>query len=87
MSILKHLLGQRQKKTANKAKERLQIILAHERAERSTADFLPQLKEEILQVVSKYVPIERKNLQIQLDKAGDYEVLELNIVLTDQKKD
>ncbi|BBI99328.1 cell division topological specificity factor [Ferrigenium kumadai] len=72
-----------EKKTASVAKERLQIILAHERAGRgaATPDYMPALQEELLAVIAKYIHIDRDSFKVQLEKHGDYEVLELNITL------
>lgn len=80
-ALLDQLRGSR-KKSAVVAKERLQIILAHERAGRGGAlDYLPALKEELLEVISRYVQIDRESLKVNLESHGDYEVLELNIML------
>jgi len=83
MALLDYLLGQRKKKTANVAKDRLQILLAHERSARNAPDYLPQLREEILAVIAKYVDIDQDKLQISVDEANGFEVLELNLVLPD----
>jgi cell division topological specificity factor len=69
------------KTSANTAKERLQIIVARERLTRGGPDFLPLMKEELLIVVRKYVMVDDTAVQMQLDKDGDCEVLELNITL------
>ena len=79
MTILNYLLG-RKKKSASVAKERLQIILAREHADRDGPDFLPALKKDILEVVAKYVKIDLDRIQVKLDKTEDTEILELNIV-------
>ncbi len=42
MALLDYLLGQKKKKSANVAKDRLQILLAHERSERKAPDYLPK---------------------------------------------
>lgn len=69
------------------AKERLQIIVAHERSrKRNSPDYLPALKKELLDVVRKYVPIKQDQVKIHLDREGDYEVLELNITLPDDEQ-
>ena len=75
----------RSTKTASAAvaKERLQIIFAHERRPASTPDFLPSLQKDILEVVRKYVPIQEEQIRLSLDRSGDCEVLELNISLTE----
>jgi cell division topological specificity factor len=83
ISGLIDLLRGEEKKTASVAKERLQIILAHERAGRgaATPDYMPALQEELLEVIAKYIHIDRDSFKVQLEKHGDYEVLELNITL------
>lgn len=70
--------------TASIAKERLQIIVAHERTTRSQPDYLPQLQQELLDVIRKYVPINEDDIQVQLDKNGNCSVLELNVTLPDR---
>ena len=52
MSILSYL-RRRSNTTASVAKERLQIIISHERSQRDTPDYLPQLQKEILAVIAK----------------------------------
>lgn len=79
MSILTFLLGQK-KKTAVIAKERLQIILAHERTSRgAVTDWLPALQRELIDVVSKYVKIDPRDIHLSLDRQDNLEVLELKI--------
>ncbi|GAA3976138.1 MULTISPECIES: cell division topological specificity factor MinE [Allohahella] len=69
--------------TANMAKERLQIIVAHERNRRGRPDYLDKLEQELLEVIGKYVKINREDVQVQLDQNDDCAVLELNITLPD----
>ena len=77
---------EKQVTTASKAKERLQIIVAHERHNRhKQPDYLPQLTEDILNVLRKYIHVSDKSLTINLDnKGGELNVLELNIELQDE---
>ncbi len=84
MSLLSFLLGEK-KKTASVAKERLQIILAHERSGRnaSRADYLPQLQAELVAVISKYVQISSNDIKVSLEKQDNFEVLEVKIELPD----
>lgn len=70
-------------KSAAVAKERLQIIVAHERRRANSPDFLPRLQKDILEVVRKYLPIEEDQIKLSVDRNGDCEVLELNIALSD----
>lgn len=85
MSLLSFLKGNR-KKTARLAKERLQIILAHERSDRNGPDYLPAMRKELLQVVSKYVNVDLDQVKINLDRDGDYDILELNVVLPEPSR-
>lgn len=74
--------------TAALAKERLQIIVAHERgnSRRGSPEYLPALKKELLEVVRKYVPIDQSQVKVHLDREGGFEVLELNIPLPDEDR-
>ena len=84
MSFLSFFIGEK-KKTASVAKERLQIILAHERSGRgSRADYLPQLQQELMAVISKYVNISLKDIKVSLEKQDNFEVLEVKIELPDK---
>ena len=73
----------RSPKSANLAKQRLSVIVARERgATRGTApDYLPQLQQELLAVLAKYEHIDLEHVSVNLDREGDCDVLELNIVL------
>ena len=82
MSFLDYFKSSK-KNTASIARERLQIIVAHERGRRDQPDYLPQMQQEILDVIRKYVPIDQDQVQVQLDKSGTCSVLELNVTLPD----
>lgn len=84
MSLLDFFLRPRKDNTAKMAKERLQIIVAHERSNRNGPDYLPQLKQDLLDVIRKYVDISPDQVTVQLDKKDDLSVLELNVMLGDQ---
>ena len=70
--------------TASVAKERLQIIISHERSQRDQPDYLPKLQEEILAVMAKYVPINKDQVNVNLQRMGDNAVLELNITMPEE---
>jgi cell division topological specificity factor len=70
-------------KTAAAAKERLQIIIARERSNRSGPDFLPALHRELIEVISKYTKVNADDIKISLDRQGNLEVLDVNVVLPD----
>jgi len=81
MSLLSLLFGNKPKSAAM-AKERLQLIIAHERNGQSgKKDFLPEMQKELIAVISKYVAINPDDIKVSLEKQGNYEVLEVNIVL------
>jgi len=84
MSLLSFLLGEK-KKTASVAKERLQIILAHERSGRNVSrpDYLPALQRELVAVISKYVSIHADDIKVHLERQDNLEVLEVKIELPD----
>lgn len=84
MSLLSMLLGEK-KKTASVAKERLQIILAHERGGRGgrRPDYLPALQRELVAVISKYVSIKPDDIRVNLERQDDLEVLDIKIELPD----
>jgi cell division topological specificity factor len=69
----------RRRGSAPVARERLQILLAHERGARGQSDLLAILREEILAVIEKHVPIERENVQIKMDRGDAVSLLEIDI--------
>ncbi len=82
MSFLSFLLREK-KKTATVAKERLQIILAHERAGlgRRRPDYLVELQRELIAVITKYVSVNAEDIKVSLDRQDNLEVLEVKIEL------
>jgi len=85
-SFLSFLLGEK-KQTANVAKERLQLILAHERSGRNAAepDYLQDLQRDLIAVISKYIKIDVKDIKVNLDCHDNLEVLEVKIELPDAR--
>jgi cell division topological specificity factor len=75
--------------TAAIARERLKIVLAHERASRDAPDFLPKLQKELIEVIGRYVEIRddmiRVNLGKNLGKSGETSLLEINIEIEGAK--
>ncbi len=80
MSLLSFLLGEK-KKTASVAKERLQIILAHERTGRGAPAYLPALQRDLVAVIGKYVKIDPSHLKVNVERQDNLEVLEVKIEL------
>ncbi|MBJ3777764.1 cell division topological specificity factor MinE [Acuticoccus mangrovi] len=71
----------RKKTTAPVARERLQIILAHERAQIGSSDLIVTLREEILAVIAKHMPVERDKVNVSMDRNNEVSMLEVEVEL------
>jgi cell division topological specificity factor len=80
MSFLS-LFRSRPKASASEAKERLQILLAHERSDLGKPDYLPRLHRELLQVIAKYVEIDEDKISVDFENSGSVSTIEVNIEL------
>ena len=80
MSIL-DLFWRRSKPTAPAARERLQILLAHERAGTSQPDYLPRLHRDILEAIGKYIEIDQDKISVEFENSGNVSMLEVNVEL------
>ncbi len=69
--------------SASLAKERLQILVAHERTSRNQPSYLPQLQIELLEVIRKYINVDLDAISVNFEQDDNQETLELNIVLPD----
>ncbi len=69
----------RRRTPATVARERLQILLAHERAQLARPDLLGVLREEILAVIKRHVTIEPGKVQIKMDHSDSVSILEIDI--------
>ena len=79
-----NIFRREQKSTASLARERLQVIVAHQRAGRANGlDFLPRMQQELLDVIRKYVVVGDDAIRMNVERDGGLEVLELNITLPD----
>ena len=83
MGLLDIFRSPRPKGSASLAKERLQILVAHDRTERNRPSYLPKLQREILQVIRKYVEVDMSAVSVNYEQEDSREILELNIVLPD----
>ena len=82
MSLLDYFRSRIRPSSANAAKERLQIIVAHERAgQEDEPDYLPAMRKDILAVISKYIAINDDQVNVHFDDTNDCSILELNIAL------
>jgi cell division topological specificity factor len=68
-------------KSAKFAKERLQIIISHERDNRDKPDYFAAMQQDILDVIAKYVAINKDDVRVELDRKEGCSVLELNVIL------
>ncbi|MCH2242558.1 MAG: cell division topological specificity factor MinE [Aquabacterium sp.] len=81
MGFLSFFIGEK-KKSATVAKERLQLILAHERTGRSASpDYLPELQRELVAVISRYVSVNPDDIKVSMERQDNLEVLEVKIEL------
>lgn len=78
-SFLQRLLG-KQTPSANHAKERLHLVLIHDRTDLSPED-LKTLKDRLIQVISEYVEIDASETEIQIEVDGREQSLIANIPL------
>jgi len=84
MGIL-DFLKRKPEPTAVVAKERLRIIVAQERSNRGAPDYLPLLRNELLEVIKKYVNVDLEAININVERDSGHEVLELSVALPDGK--
>ena len=85
MSLIELLFGKKQK-TAEVARDRLQIIIAQERVNAQAPDYLPTLQKELLEVLSKSVHVSLDDIRISQETQDGVDVLELNITLPETQK-
>ena len=69
----------RKKTTAPVARDRLQVMLAHERSIIGKSDLLATLQEEILAVIAKHIAVDRDAVQIKLDRGASFSTLEIDV--------
>lgn len=72
--------------SARTAKERLQIVIAHERIDRHGPSYLPTMRQDIIDVIRKYVAVDEEQVKIQMEHEGDMDVLALNIHLPEEER-
>jgi cell division topological specificity factor len=69
----------RRRDSAPVARERLQVLLAHERAVLGGSDLISVLQEEILAVIARHVTVDRDKVQIRLDRGDLVSTLEVDV--------
>ncbi len=68
----------RRQKSAPMARERLQVLLAHERASVGS-DLVAVLREEILAVIAKHVQVDGDKVQVKMDRDELVSILEIEV--------
>ncbi|CAD7024055.1 cell division topological specificity factor MinE [Pseudorhizobium halotolerans] len=68
----------RKQRSAPTARERLQVLLAHERASTSS-DLVAVLREEILAVIAKHVDLDSDRVKIKVDREETFSMLEIDV--------
>ncbi|MBY5991418.1 cell division topological specificity factor MinE [Ferrimonas balearica] len=79
MGLLDYFRKGAEPDSADTARERLKVIVAHQRHQRNGPEYLPELQRELMAVLAKYVPTEE--IAIRLDHDDELAVLELNVPL------
>ena len=83
-AFLQRLTG-RNVKSANQAKERLKLVLIHDRTDITPGE-LEKMKDELLMVISRYVEIDSKAVQIHMTQDGREQRLVANIPLKQARR-
>lgn len=84
MNMLNIMNYFRKNKSAEIAKNRLHIIIAQEKSQKNSPDYLPLLRQEILKVVAKYTNADIDQVNVELHRKDNNAILELNVTLPDQ---
>ena len=82
MALLDFFKQNKKSGSAQLAKERLQILVAHDRRGPGPS-YLPQLQRDLLKVIRKYVAVDNDAVSVSVEQDGAHEILELNVVLPD----
>ncbi|MDF1632580.1 cell division topological specificity factor MinE [Mycoplana sp. MJR14] len=69
----------RKQTSAPVARERLQVLLAHERASVGQSDLVAILREEILAVIAKHVEIDDERVSVKMERGEHVTTLEVDI--------
>jgi cell division topological specificity factor len=69
----------RRQRSAPVARERLQVLLAHERMAGGHSELLNLLREEIVEVIKKHIKVDSDKVNIKLERGGDVSTLEIDV--------
>ncbi|WP_332682437.1 cell division topological specificity factor MinE [Bosea sp. (in: a-proteobacteria)] len=65
--------------SAPAARDRLQVLLAHERASVGGSDLVTKLRDEILRVISKHVQIDDEKVTVKMERGAKVSTLAVDI--------
>jgi cell division topological specificity factor len=65
--------------TAPVARERLQILLAHERVSLGPRDLVTILRDELLATIARHIEFDPEKLSVKMDRAGSVSTLEIDV--------
>jgi cell division topological specificity factor len=69
----------RSRQSAPVARDRLQVLLSHERTIAGGSDLVAILREEILAVIKKHVSVDSDKVQVKMDRGDSVSMLEVDI--------
>ena len=69
----------KREQTAPVARDRLQVLLAHERSMAGGSDLVAVLREEVLSVIKKHIPVDPQSVQVRMERDGVVSVLEIEV--------
>lgn len=82
--FIERLLG-KEKQSASEAKERMKLVLIHDRTDLN-AGTLERLKDELIEVISRYVDIDPKTVRVEMSQEGREQRLIADIPLNNAGK-
>ena len=85
LDFLSRFFGRESSSSKNVAKERLRLVLVHDRANVSP-DLLTSLKNDLIKVISNYMEIDEKALEVSLDSSDNQVALVANIPVKKMKR-
>ncbi len=89
MSLLEAFLRRQRRQPSGSsaaiARERLQIIVTHQRAGQNDPGYIPAMKQDILEVIRKYVHVGEEHVNINFENHDDVSILELNVTLPEDR--
>jgi cell division topological specificity factor len=86
MSMFSFFRKPREVRTADSAKDRLQILLAHERASCASPEVLPLLQRDIMNAIERHMRVGSDSVDIRIERGDDLSTLEINIDLPGTRK-